>query len=281
MTNGYTSTESLRSLKLLALSRIGIAVRRPWHASRLARPFYVRVHCQALSHEAVDQHPRRGGAHRGPFTLPGVTPVAAFYPGPPRWAEPPETVCASVTDHTIGSTSSEAGRALRRSARRRSCPSESETSTARYTAFTIAPAGNSARVTHRQSAMHNLRATATIPMRRARRPWSAKRRRYHCVNALAGWWRTHCHASCRLTTRTVDCRHDRPRDPGSCSRFGAARPYNREPRPLRADCETAATRALRPAGSTPRWSPGLSAALSGPPHPRHRPARWRAADARG
>ena len=59
---------------------------------------------------------------------------------------------------------------------------------------TVAPSGTTPCSTYRHSAMINLRASATIPIRRARLPAVAKRRTNHCVNALAGCQRTQPHA---------------------------------------------------------------------------------------
>jgi len=63
-----------------------------------------------------------------------------------------------------------------------------------YAACTIAPSGTVPLVTYRQSAMTSLRATATIPMRRARLP-TPNRSRNHRVSALCGCHRTHVQAS--------------------------------------------------------------------------------------
>ena len=53
-------------------------------------------------------------------------------------------------------------------------------------AFTTAPAGMTPSSTNRQSAINSFRASATIPIRRIRRPPPPKRRCYHCVKALSG-----------------------------------------------------------------------------------------------
>ena len=63
-----------------------------------------------------------------------------------------------------------------------------------YAACMIAPSGTVPLVTYRQSAIVSLRATATIPMRRARLP-RPKRFRNHRVSALWGCHRTHVQAS--------------------------------------------------------------------------------------
>ena len=64
----------------------------------------------------------------------------------------------------------------------------------RYATFRIAPAGTTPVVTYRHNAIRSLRATATMPIRRARVP-CAKRSRYHCVRGLCGCQRTHVQAS--------------------------------------------------------------------------------------
>jgi hypothetical protein len=63
-----------------------------------------------------------------------------------------------------------------------------------YATFTIAPVGTTPVVRYRQSAITSLRATATMPIRRARFPLP-KFVRYHAVRALCGCQRTQFHAS--------------------------------------------------------------------------------------
>jgi hypothetical protein len=63
-----------------------------------------------------------------------------------------------------------------------------------YMALRTAPVGGMPVRAYCQNAMSSLRATAIIPMRRARRP-APKRARYHCVSALLGCQRTQFHAS--------------------------------------------------------------------------------------
>lgn len=63
-----------------------------------------------------------------------------------------------------------------------------------YAAFTMAPSGTVPLVTNRQSAMTSLRATATIPIRRARLPMP-NRSLNHRVRALCGCHRTQVQAS--------------------------------------------------------------------------------------
>ncbi len=64
----------------------------------------------------------------------------------------------------------------------------------------MAPAGASLLVAYRHNAITSFRATRRSPSAAAP-PLSPNRRRYHCVSALAGCHRTHCHASCRLMVR--------------------------------------------------------------------------------
>lgn len=62
------------------------------------------------------------------------------------------------------------------------------------TGFKRTPDGTTPPVTYRQSAISSLRASATMPIRRARFPLP-KLARYHCVSALCGCHRTQFHAS--------------------------------------------------------------------------------------
>ena len=63
-----------------------------------------------------------------------------------------------------------------------------------YAAFSTAPAGITPVVAYRHSAISSFRASATMPIRRARLP-VPKCVRYHCVSALCGCHCTQLHAS--------------------------------------------------------------------------------------
>ena len=56
-----------------------------------------------------------------------------------------------------------------------------------YASLSAAPSGKSPVSRNRHSAMSNLRATATIPMRRKRLPPPPKRSRNQQLSALSGW----------------------------------------------------------------------------------------------
>ena len=64
-----------------------------------------------------------------------------------------------------------------------------------YATFTIASVGTMPVVAYRHNAITSRRATATMPMRRRRRPPCAKRSRYHRVSGLCGCQCTQLHAS--------------------------------------------------------------------------------------
>src|SRR5262249_26634269 len=71
-----------------------------------------------------------------------------------------------------------------------------------YTSLSTAPAGITPVSRKRQSAMSNLRATATIPIRRKRLPPSPKRSRNHTLRALSGCKRSPLHANSVVIQRT-------------------------------------------------------------------------------
>src|SRR5262252_5821759 len=71
-----------------------------------------------------------------------------------------------------------------------------------YPSLSTAPAGNTPVSRKRQSAMSNLRATATIPIRRKRLPPLPKRSRNHTLRALSGCKRSQLHANSAVTQRT-------------------------------------------------------------------------------
>ena len=84
-------------------------------------------------------------------------------------ARPPETV-QSQSGHMSGGTSFVAvGRSVP-TLQEPYAPRAGDAPTGAYAAFTIAPAGTTPAVTYRQSAITSLRATATMPIRRARFP---------------------------------------------------------------------------------------------------------------
>lgn len=87
--------------------------------------------------------------------------------------------CFSVHAHEPG-TNGEGSRQLVIHAR--------ASSVDRYPAitFSCAPTGTAPVSTYRQSATSNLRASATMPIFRARRLPPPNRRWYHCVSALVG-----------------------------------------------------------------------------------------------
>src|SRR5215470_6034038 len=81
-----------------------------------------------------------------------------------------------------------------------------------YTFLSTAPAGITPVSRKRQSAMNNLRATATIPIRRKRLPPPPKRSRNHTLRALSGCKRSQLHANsvviqrtCRLPALVIPC----------------------------------------------------------------------------
>ena len=119
----------------------------------------------------------------------------AFYPSSRASTRLPETVQfppGRLRDGTLSVTvtrSPDRDRAHRtRETRRHS------TTPAGYRAFSSAPAGTVPVVAHRHSAITSWRATATMPIRRARFP-VPKRALNHCVRALARCHRTQAHAS--------------------------------------------------------------------------------------
>src|SRR5262244_2001629 len=71
-----------------------------------------------------------------------------------------------------------------------------------YRAFSTAPAGITPVARKRQSAMSNLRATATIPSRRKRWPPLPKRSRNQTLRALSGCKRSQLHANSVVIQRT-------------------------------------------------------------------------------
>jgi hypothetical protein len=93
------------------------------------------------------------------------------------WGEP--SFCFSVHSHEPG-TAGEGSRQLVIHAPARSVD--------RYPAitFSCAPTGTVPVSTYRQSATSTLRASATMPILRARRLPPPNRRWYHCVSALVG-----------------------------------------------------------------------------------------------
>jgi hypothetical protein len=107
-------------------------------------------------------------------------------------ARPPETV-QSRSGHVSCGTSfvAVAEATLHKPYAQRACDAPTPRA---YATFRIAPAGTTPLVTYRQSAITSLRATATIPIRRARLP-RPKFARYHCVSALWGCHRTQFQAS--------------------------------------------------------------------------------------
>jgi hypothetical protein len=111
----------------------------------------------------------------------------------------PETV-QSRSGHVSGGTLSAAvvtnnpARTVRAVRVRRAASAYAIVRTTGYAAFRIAPVGTTPLVTYRHKTITNLRASATIPMRRARLP-APKRARYHSVRALAGCQRTQFHAN--------------------------------------------------------------------------------------
>jgi len=121
-------------------------------------------------------------------------PGLAFYPSARDLTRLPETVQSRSRTLAL--------RSLLRCGRRRR-PYEHRTRNSRatrrlerraYAVFRIAPCGTTPVVTYRHSAITNLRATATMPIRRARFPL-AKCVSNHCVNGLCGCHRTQLHAS--------------------------------------------------------------------------------------
>ena len=107
--------------------------------------------------------------HASPVHVWVCDPVLAFYPDARACARSPETV-QSQSGHEGGGTFfvAVAGRpSANRTRRAREMPGVAG---AAYAAFRIAPAGTTPAVTYRQSAITSLRATATIPIRRARVP---------------------------------------------------------------------------------------------------------------
>src|SRR5215471_8130007 len=80
------------------------------------------------------------------------------------------------------------------------------------TSLSTAPAGITPVSSKRQSAMSNLRATATIPIRRKRLPPLPKRSRNHTLRALSDCKRSQLHANsvviqrtCRLPALVIPC----------------------------------------------------------------------------
>lgn len=83
-------------------------------------------------------------------------------------ARGPQRLCSLDPEHVCGGTLFVAvglGRPFTNRTRR-----ARETQRELYATFTIAPVGTTPCVTYRQSAITSLRATATIPIRRARLP---------------------------------------------------------------------------------------------------------------
>src|SRR5262245_46998857 len=81
-----------------------------------------------------------------------------------------------------------------------------------YPSLSPAPSGNTPVSRNRQSAMSNVRATATIPIRRKRLPPPPKRSRNQPLKALSGRKRTQLHANsmviqrtCRLPDLVIPC----------------------------------------------------------------------------
>src|SRR5215510_2669406 len=71
-----------------------------------------------------------------------------------------------------------------------------------YTSLRAAPSGNTPVSQKRPSAMSNLRATATIPIRRKRLPPLPQRSRNHTRRALSGCKRSQLHANSVVLQRT-------------------------------------------------------------------------------
>src|SRR5262252_8447088 len=71
-----------------------------------------------------------------------------------------------------------------------------------YPTLRAAPSGNSPVSSKRHSAMSNLRATATIPIRRKRLPPWPKRSRNHTLRALSGCKRSQLYANSVVIQRT-------------------------------------------------------------------------------
>lgn len=99
-------------------------------------------------------------------------PVLAFDPGARGFARPPETVQSRPGHGCCGTVSVAVARRDPTQLRTRSAR---ETRRGDYATCIIAPVGTTPVVAYRQSAITNLRATATIPMRRARFPPRANR----------------------------------------------------------------------------------------------------------
>ena len=114
---------------------------------------------------------RESGCEDGP-----VARGLCFYPGTRAWRGPlrrcslePDTW--AVVPFRFGQPRADPQRTVRTARVRRAAP-------ARYATFRIAPVGTTPVVAYRHNAITNLRASATIPIRRARFP-TPNRVRYH------------------------------------------------------------------------------------------------------
>ena len=204
--------------------------------------------------------------HAGPGTSWVDDPVLVFYPSSRACARPPETV-QSQSGHVCGGTLFVAVAVARpfanRTRRARETPMAID---APYATFTMAPSGTTPSVTYRQSAMTSLRATATIPIRRARLPLPKIRLIPLRERAL----RLPPHPIPReLNADRLQPRIARATDPLLPRRLPAVVRRRRKARAGRrsaADSETPATPAPPRATPTRSSSPRPSAALAGARH---------------
>ena len=127
--------------------------------------FYVAGRCQAPSQRVFVFSP-----HAGPGTTWVNDPVLDFYPSSRACARPPETV-QSRSRTRVRRYPLRGGRPLARPFTNRTRRARETRRREPYATFTIAPVGTTPCVIYRQSAITNLRATATIPIRRARLPF--------------------------------------------------------------------------------------------------------------
>lgn len=123
----------------------------------------------------------------------GCDPALAFYPGA-RGSRGPQRLCSLDPDTSAAAPPSSRSRKATLPNTVRAARVSASIRERAYATFRIAPAGTTPVVTYRHSAITSWRATATMPIRRARFP-VPKCSRYHCVRALCGCQRTQFHAS--------------------------------------------------------------------------------------